>query len=427
MHFLFVPYGTAGDVYPYVGIGRELLRRGHRVTMITHSMFADVSRRFGLEYVDLNDAAAFSRLLNDPEHFKPMAALKLEAEFILGDLMRKQFTEIEKRYVPGETVVVTNHAGYGVRVAHDKFGIPMVSAFISPFLIRSVLRPAVQPVANWLTWFTPFYCMRQAVCWVVDRQFADPMLAPPINRFRAELGLPPVTRILRWVTSPQCVLGLFPRWFAEPIPEDWPLVEFSAFPFFDDVEGDLPPEAEEFLATGNPPVVFTPGTGNPNLRFFFDAAVAACAELKCRGLLLTRFAEQVPRNLPDTIRHFPFLPLSRVLPRSAALVSHGGIGTMAQALRAGIPQLMMPMNYEQPDNVARLKRLGVARALSPNRFTAPAVTRDLRVLLNDEAMRVRCRELAQRMAPDEPCAAACDRLEEFADRIGRTATAPATR
>src|ERR1051326_1517951 len=112
MHFLLVPFGTAGDIYPNIGIGIELLRRRHRVTLITHSHFRDVVLRFGLNYVDLNDAEGYRRLIAHPDHVKPMAALKLEAEFILRDTMRKQFAEVAKLYVPGETVVVANNAGY---------------------------------------------------------------------------------------------------------------------------------------------------------------------------------------------------------------------------------------------------------------------------------------------------------------------------
>jgi rhamnosyltransferase subunit B len=415
MHFLLAPFGTAGDVFPHVGIGRELKRRRHRVTIITHSQFGDVVRRFGLEYVALDDDVEFTRLIDDPKHADPMAALKLEAKFILRDTMRKQFAAVAKLYEPGATAVVANHAGYGVRIAHDKLGIPMVSAYLSPFSIRSASRPAAQPVVHWPLWLTPFRFQRAAIFWIVDRFFADPALAPEINRFRAELGLAPVSRILeRWMHSPQCILGLFPRWLAEPIPEDWPRVEFSEFPFFDDVEGPMPAEAEEFLNSGNPPVVFTPGTGGRHLQYFFDAAMAACRDLGIRALLLTRFAGQVSGALPPTVRHFPYLPLSRVLPRSAALVSHGGSGTMAQALRAGVPQIMMPMNYEQPENARRLKNLGVARVLSPKKFKGPVVARELERLLSDDGARWRCGGLARRMPAGEPCAAACDRLEEFA-------------
>ena len=63
-------------------------------------------------------------------------------------------------------------------------------------------------------------------------------------------------------------------------------------------------------------------------------------------MLLTRFSEPIPQNLPDGVRHFEFVPFSWLPPRAAAIVHHGGIGTMSQGLAAGIPQLIMPMNFD---------------------------------------------------------------------------------
>ena len=99
-----------------------------------------------------------------------------------------------------------------------------------------------------------------------------------------------------------------------------------------------------FLAPyGDPPVVLVAGSGNRQATRFFSAAVEACHRLGCRGMLLTRYAEQCPQRLPPGVRHFDYAPLSHVLPRPAALVHHGGIGTAAQGLASGRPQLVMPM------------------------------------------------------------------------------------
>ena len=86
---------------------------------------------------------------------------------------------------------------------------------------------------------------------------------------------------------------------------------------------------------------------------------------------------------PPTAHHEAFVPLSDVLPRCAALVSHGGIGTLAQGLAAGVPQLTMPMGFDQPDNATRLERLGVGRWVVPSKFDGDRVAATLRVLLED--------------------------------------------
>src|SRR5262249_6681351 len=164
----------------------------------------------------------------------------------------------------------------------------------------------------------------------------------------------------RWWHSPDGVLCLFPGWFG-PRQPDWPAnVWLTQFPLWDEDSIYKPqPEVEAFLRAGEATIVFTPGSSNAQAVTFFQAAVEACRSLGRRGMLLSRFPEQVPPDLPEGVRYFAYAPLSRVRSRAAALVHPGGMGTTAQVLRAGIPQLLMPLAYDQPDNAARLKRLGV--------------------------------------------------------------------
>ncbi len=88
---------------------------------------------------------------------------------------------------------------------------------------------------------------------------------------------------------------------------------------------------------------------------------------------MTRYPEQLPSALPPEIRHVAYVPFSQVLPRCKALVHHGGIGTVAQGLAAGVPQLVMAMSHDQPDNGYRLTRLGVGAYVYPKAFTAGRV------------------------------------------------------
>jgi rhamnosyltransferase subunit B len=417
MHFLLCPMGTSGDMHPFLGMGRELARRGHRVTVITHSQFGPLVRKMGFEHVDLNDAADYEATHDHPDVWHPTKGGARGARFFLRSNMRQQYAAIAERYVPGQTIVVAPNAGFGVRIAHDKLGIPFVSAHISPFFIPSADRPQKYP---W--WQPPDWAPRwvhYAYLWIGDVMIVDPLLAPEINRFRAELGLPPVKRILHpWNQSPQLILGLFPDWFSAPRPRDWPAhVVTTNFPFFDERDAnELPGDMRDFLDRGEPPIVFTPGTGMRHAHSFFAAAVDACQRLGRRGLLLTRYPEQLPPNLPESVRHFAYAPFSLVLPRAAALVSHGGPGTVAQALRAGIPQLVMPLSHDQPDAARRLVRLGVGRVLWPTKFTGPAAARELEHLLKSAEVVARCRELAARFPTGETTPQIVDRLEEFADR-----------
>jgi UDP:flavonoid glycosyltransferase YjiC (YdhE family) len=127
--------------------------------------------------------------------------------------------------------------------------------------------------------------------------------------------------------------------------------------------------------------------------------------------LVTAFPEQVPASLPKAVRHVRYAPFGRLLPRAAALVHHGGIGTAVQAMAAAVPQLVVPVGYDQPDNAARLVRLGVARTLLPRQFRADAATRDLGWLLSSPTVAESCATVARRFVDDRAREAACDVIE----------------
>jgi UDP:flavonoid glycosyltransferase YjiC (YdhE family) len=266
-------------------------------------------------------------------------------------------------------------------------------------------------VCGWPRW------LKKPLFDLIYRRIVDRVYAPWLNPLRAEVGLPPLVPdfFRRWRDSPTLILGLFPAWFGPPQP-DWPRqVVLTEFPLYDERDATpLPAGLDAFLAAGPTPIAFTPGSANIHGRPFFEAAVDACRRLGRRGLLLTRHAEQVPTDLPEGVVHVPFAPFSLLLPRVAALVHHGGIGTCAQGMAAGVPQLVMPLAHDQFDNADRLRRLGVARSLLPRLFRGPAVAAALRPLIESPDVAARCRDLAARFPADgRGLDIACDAIESL--------------
>jgi rhamnosyltransferase subunit B len=142
--------------------------------------------------------------------------------------------------------------------------------------------------------------------------------------------------------------------------------------------------------------------------------VEACGRLGRRGLLMTKYADQLPAKLPPAVRHFGFVPLSRLLPHTAALVHHGGIGSCAQGLASGVPQLVRPMAFDQFDNSRRLAALGVAEEISVKAFRGPAIAASLERLLASPSVAAKCTELAARCNGAASREAACVALESMA-------------
>jgi UDP:flavonoid glycosyltransferase YjiC (YdhE family) len=145
---------------------------------------------------------------------------------------------------------------------------------------------------------------------------------------------------------------------------------------------------------------------------FFRTAAAACEATGARGLLLTKFPEVVPAGLPPTVRHCRFAPFRQLLPLCGAVVHHGGVGTTAAALDAGCPQLVLPLAWDQPDNAARVTRLGVGAALPERRRGTGSVARALSRLMTPE-VRERCRAVAARAAREDGLEVAADWVEQL--------------
>jgi UDP:flavonoid glycosyltransferase YjiC (YdhE family) len=414
LRILLIPFGSHGDVHPFVGIGGALRDRGHDVTVITSGLFEGLVRRLGLGFVSLGTAEEFEKELNNPDIWHPRKGFFLLVQRSILPALRTVYDAVASRYVPGETVVAAGSLALGARIAQEKLGVPLASVHLQPAMFRSVYWSPILTGLFLPDWLPPF--AKRLQYWLADSLVIDRLLGPGVNGFRAELGLPPARAFFGdWWHSPQRIIGLFPDWFGPPQPDWPPQLRLTGFPLYDERELHEPPAGLlDFLNQGEPPIVFTPGSAMRHGQAFFAAAVEACTLLGRRGLLLSRFREHLPARLPDGVRHFDYVPFSQVLPRAAALVHHGGIGTTAQGLAAGVPHLVMPLAYDQADNADRVRRLGVGLSLPPRAFQGPAVARLLGQLLGSAEVASRCRDFSRRSQEGRPLEEACRAIEELA-------------
>lgn len=412
MKILISALGSAGDVHPMVGLAVRLKQLGHEVAVLTNPYFGELVERVGLELIPLGTVEDFQASINNPNLWHPQKGIFIVMREGVLPSLPMIYSAIAERYVPGETIVVAHSLDFAARIAQEKLGVPVATVHLAPGVFRSVIRPPYLPPLYMPSWLPK--PLKRMQFRMVDK-VVDYLLAGGINQLRREVGLPRVRRVMdQWWYSPQRVIGLFPNWFGPP-QADWPpQTRVVGFPLWDE-RGvtELPPDLEEFLSAGDPPVIFTPGSAMAHGHMFFHVAIEACQKLGRRAILLTRQTEQIPDDLPVGIRHYPFIPFSQVLPHAAALVHHGGIGTLAQGLSAGIPQLIMPMAFDQHDNARRLKELGVGLSIPRPQFRTPAVTAALQTLLTTEGISAQCRAMAERVRGADAIGKACELILEL--------------
>jgi UDP:flavonoid glycosyltransferase YjiC (YdhE family) len=410
---ILVTTGTDGDVFPFIGLGAALVARGHRVTLATSANYEGLAAAHGCEFRALISEEENQDLIAHPDFWHPIKTALVSLKWGVG-LFEREYAVLAELARGQDCLIVSHVAVLAARMVQEKLGRPMANLLLQPWVIPSVFEPPVMPAGLTLPRWAPRPLGR--LYFRLISAAGDLFVARHLNVVRANLGLKPVRHMLQWWLSPDLVIGLFPACFAPPQPDWPPQVRLAGFSRFDGQKGALlPPEVLDYCRAGEPPVVFTFGTGMMHSAHLFRASVEACQLAGLRGLLLTRYADQLPAELPPCVRHFPFAPFRQLFPHCAAVVHHGGVGTTARAFAAGIPQLILPLALDQHDNASRVERLGAGVWLRRRQRRGSDMARALRRLLTSE-VKAHCRAFAAQAENEDGLEVAARWLEE----MGRT-------
>ncbi|MGE5203993.1 MAG: glycosyltransferase [Chlamydiota bacterium] len=413
-------FGSYGDIHPYMGLALELQRRGHQPVFATSPVYR---RKIEAERI------AFRAIRPDlPRIDREMMAKIFDrrkgTEFIFRHILMPNLRDSYQDLaavadVPD--VIITHPVGFAGPLLARLRGIPWISTVLAPASFMSAHDP---PAFSGFPF--PEHVSRlgrgfhRAFFAVVER-ITRPWLGP-YRELEAELGLPPSANpIFAGQHSPHLVLGLFSSLLAAPQP-DWPPNALATgFIFFDrdEIEHPPTPELQQFLDAGSAPVVFTLGSAAVQAagNFFVESAKTARLVQRRAVLLAGKDMPRPPAELLSSdIAVFDYAPFSQLFPRAAAIMHQGGIGTTAQVMRAGRPSLVMPLSHDQFDNAARLKRLGMARIISRERYGAQLVAKELQHLLGRPEYSRRAAEVGMRIRLEDGVGTACDAAEDFLSR-----------
>ena len=410
---VFCAFGSLGDIYPILALARGIKRRGHFPVVATNAVYRQLVESQGVEFhavrpdVDVSDPSILRRAMDR----------RNGARYIFGELILPSIRETYEDTAAatrGADMIVTHPVTLAALLLARKCGIPWASVALSPVSLFSIYDPPVftgVPFAEKLARFGPAF----------QRVFLKTMaflLEPIWKPFRAlekDLGLPPLPNPLIWPPQSNLVLGLFsPVLYAPQC--DWPSnAHATGFPFFEHGGGN-PPELQQFLDAGEPPIVFTLGSAAVGAAGdFFEQSAEVAHSLGQRAVLLVG---RDPRNLPvgklpPGVLSVPYAPHAAVFPRASVVVHQGGIGTTGEAMRAGRPMLVVPYSHDQPDHAARLKRLGVARSIPRERYNSAVAAREIGALLREKTYADRAADIGARVRAETGLTRACDLLEDL--------------
>jgi rhamnosyltransferase subunit B len=309
-------------------------------------------------------------------------------------------------------LMIAGELVYAAPLAAEKLGLRWVSEILSPTSFFSAHDPSL------LVNIPSAYKLRRTG-WRVNRailnfgKLVSRHWWEPVRQLRRELGLNvKCDPVFKDKFSPELVLALFSPSLAQAQP-DWPRQTLQpGFVFFDSEKSEAwtSPELAAFLAAGDEPIVFTLGsTAVHNPGDFYEVSIEAAQRLRRRAVLLG--ARPSLETHSAGILALPYAPYSQIFPHAAVIVHQGGSGTTGQALRAGRLQLIVPYGWDQPDNGARIKRLGVGTHLARSEYSIENATALLRRLLEDDAISTQAAEVGQRIRSEDALTEACDAME----------------
>lgn len=422
MRITILTVGSRGDVQPYVALGVGLQAAGHQVRLATHDDFKAFICSHGLEFAPLPGDPRTVLETTEGRHLLESGGnpFRLIHQFVrlFEPHCQKCLADGWQACQDSEAIIFSMAACFGSWIA-QKLNIPSCAAYCLPLTPSWEMPSAVFPrMPGWLP-LTRLYnrltfCLGGAMLWTP--------LAGAVNRARREvLDLPPLSR---WSPPWRNLQEGHPYLYGYsptvlPKPRDWgENVHVTGYWFLDHAhEWKAPAKLMDFLKSGPPPVCVGFGSmNNRNAEEATDLVVRALVRSRQRGILMTGWGGLARTKLPDEILPLDSAPHDWLFPRVAAVVHHGGAGTTAAALRAGVPAVVVPFMSDQPMWAQRVHQLGAGtRPIPRHKLTAENLAEALEVAVTDREMRKRTRALGRQLRAEDGVAQA---VEIFHTHLG---------
>jgi UDP:flavonoid glycosyltransferase YjiC (YdhE family) len=412
MKFALAIHGSRGDVEPFAAVGLELQRRGHEVRMAVPPNMLGFVESAGLDAVAYGPS---SQAVNEEDFVRnfwnistPVKVVRA-GKYYLGEVWPEMGTTLTP-LAEGTDLLLTGMVQQGLAINVAEYHrIPLAELHCFPVRVNSQILPVLPPplIRSGISalWWAH---------WRMTKRAEDDQ--------RRRLGLPsaagPSTR--RIMERGSLEIQAYDELFFPGLAAEWTQWNGQR-PFVGALTMKLPTDADDevssWCAAGTPPIYF--GFGSMPVRSFgatVDMISAACAELGERALIYTGANDVDDTLRPDHVMIAGAMNHAAIFPACRAVVHHGGAGTTAAGMRAGIPTLILWVTADQPIWAAQVKRLRVGSARRFSGTTTESLVAELRRILTPQYI-TRAREVAAQMTePAESVTATADLLEETASQ-----------
>lgn len=407
--------GSRGDCHPLLALALRLRDHGHRVRFAVPASFADETRTAGFETITLaGDLYAAMAPVEQALYGggSTFAQFRLIIEHDVLPHLAARVAQLKGACADADLLVASGQHIPAAIVA-DLTGIAWASVLFSPLSVPSA---HIEPIPHQLPIPAGLQRHLTRLSWMAGAALLSSVADEPVNAYRATLGLSPRReQLLLGACSDRLVaLAASPALVAPP--PDWPPhVQMTGFCFWDAPANWSDPALDAFCDTDQPLVAISAGSMAPSVptafRAFYRDSVAAARVAGARALVIG--AAPDPDLIGDDVFVTPYAPFSVVYPRCQVVINHGGIGSIAQALRAGVPLLMVPWGLDQAYNANVVARQGAGRVITARSYAARRATDALVELLRDSTSRGHSQRLGLQIAHEDGAATLTETVQHL--------------
>jgi sterol 3beta-glucosyltransferase len=421
MRIAIIALGSRGDVQPYVALGKGLQQAGHDVRIVTHENFAQLVQAQGLTFCpvrgnvqEITGSKEMRELLDKGQFVAIMKFVQREAT-----RAAIHWAEDGQAACQGMDLLIAGvGAVFSALQLAEKLDIPLMQAYVIPFTptraFRGVILP--QPMSNLGGAFNRMsHQLTQQVMWQTVRsgdnaarkQVHGLPNAPFFGPFKSE----------RFNQLP-ILYGISPSVLAKPA--DWDdNIHMTGYWFLEADDWTPPAELTKFLQDGPPPIYIGFGSmNNRNPEATADLMLQALERAQQRAVMLSGWDGLRKDALPDTVYMAETIPHSWLFQHVAAVIHHGGAGTTAAGLRAGVPSIITPFFGDQPFWGERVVALGVGPTPIPRKkLTVDLLAQAIQTAMNNQAMRQRAAELGASIRAEDSISAAAAVIQRVANDL----------